>query len=62
MGWIFVLGFAAVALAALYLSGRCSRLALEIAGAGLLLALVGYSWQGSPDMPGHPVAPASQAR
>ena len=33
-----------------------SRLALELSGAILLVGVAGYGWQGSPDMPGHPVA------
>ena len=56
MGWVFAIGFAALALSALHLSGRCSRLALELAAALLLAGLAGYGWQGSPDLPGHPVA------
>lgn len=55
MGWIFALGFAALSFLALYLSRRCTRMALEIGAAILLLGLAGYAWQGSPDMPGHPV-------
>ena len=55
MGWIFAIAFAGLTLLALYLSKRCSRLALEIAGAMLLVGLAGYGWQGSPDMPGQPV-------
>jgi len=56
MGWIFAFGIAATTFAALYLSGRCSRMALEIAFAALLVGLAGYAWQGSPDMPGNPVS------
>lgn len=55
MGWIFAFGFAVLAFLGLWLSKRCSRQALEIAGAAILLGLAGYAWQGSPDMPGHPV-------
>jgi len=55
MGWIFVAVFAAISFLALYLSGKCSRLALELSGAILLVGVAGYGWQGSPDMPGHPV-------
>ncbi|MDE2596046.1 MAG: hypothetical protein KGL44_04115 [Sphingomonadales bacterium] len=64
MGWMFAIGFAALAFAGLYFSGRCSRQALEIAGAALLVGLAGYGWQGSPDLPGNPVAatpPSAQA-
>jgi cytochrome c-type biogenesis protein CcmH len=55
MGWIFPLGFAGLAFLALVLSRRCSRMALELSGAILLVAVAGYGWQGSPDMAGHPV-------
>ncbi len=56
MGWLIALAFAALALLGLWLSGRCSRAALYLAGAALLLALAGYGWQGSPDIAGKPVA------
>lgn len=57
MGWLFALGLAALAFLALYASGRCSRLALELCGAALLAGLAGYAWQGSPDASGKPVVP-----
>lgn len=60
MGWIFAVGFALLVLAGLWLSGRCSRLALEVAAAALLVGIVGYGWQGSPDMPGNPVSRTAQ--
>jgi hypothetical protein len=60
MGWSFVFGLAALAFFALYRSGRCSRLALEIGGAALLVGIAGYGWQGSPDMPGNPVQSTSR--
>ena len=56
MGWLLAFGIAAAAFAALYFSGRCSRLALEVSAAALLLGLAGYAWQGSPSMPGNPFA------
>lgn len=56
MGWLFALLFATLSLAALWRSGRCSRLALELAVAVVLIGLAGYGWQGSPDLPGQPVA------
>lgn len=55
MGWIFAVVLAALTFAGLYFSRRCSRLALELAGAAILVALAGYGWQGSPDTPGNPV-------
>lgn len=55
MGWIAALLLGALTFGALRASGRCPRLALEICGAAILVALAGYGWQGSPGMPGHPV-------
>ena len=55
MGWLFALGFAALAMLGLYLSKRFSPGALLIAAAATVFALAGYAWQGSPGMPGHPV-------
>lgn len=60
MGWIFVVGFALLVFTGLWLSGRCSRLALEVAAAALLVGVAGYGWQGSPDMPGNPVSRTAQ--
>jgi cytochrome c-type biogenesis protein CcmH len=59
MGWLFAATLAAATFAALYFSRRCSRQALELAGVAVLVALVGYAWQGSPDQPGNPVHPRS---
>jgi len=59
MGWVFAAILAAAAFAALYFSRRCSRQALELAGAAILVALAGYGWQGSPDQAGNPVRPGS---
>jgi cytochrome c-type biogenesis protein CcmH len=58
MGYLFVFGFAALTLFALYRSGKCTRMALELSAAALLLGIAGYAWQGSPDMPGNPIASA----
>lgn len=55
MAWLIVIALGALSLLALYASGRCSRLALEIAGVAVLVALAGYAWQGSPNLSGHPV-------
>ena len=56
MGWVLAIGFAALTFISLWLSGRCSRQALELVAAALLIAIAGYAWQGSPDMPGNPVS------
>lgn len=59
MGWLFALGLAALSFLGLVLSRRCSRSALEFAGAAILLALAGYAWQGSPGMLGQPAGPTT---
>ena len=56
MGWVFAVLFSALALLGLWASGRCSRLALELALTAILIALAGYGWQGKPNQSGHPVA------
>ena len=56
MGWIFAISLAGLTMLGLYLSGRCSRLALELGVAMLLAGIAGYGWQGSPDLQGHPVS------
>jgi len=56
MGWVIAFMLAALTMAALIFSRRCSRQALELAGVAILIALAGYAWQGSPDMAGRPVA------
>ena len=55
MGWLFAIGLAALAFFALYASRRCSRMALEIAAAALLVGIAGYGWQGSPELGGFSV-------
>jgi hypothetical protein len=60
MGWLLVGSFASLTLFLLYASGRCSRLALEVAAAALLFGIAGYGWQGSPDMLGSPLVQNSR--
>lgn len=55
MGWVLTIGLAGLTFLGLILSRRCSRMALELAGAAILIALAGYSWQGSPGLAGQPV-------
>lgn len=61
MGWIIAFVLGALTFLALYASGKCSRMALEIGGAAVLVALAGYGWQGSPNMAGTPVSPPVQS-
>jgi cytochrome c-type biogenesis protein CcmH len=60
MGWVLSFGFAALCWLVLYFSKRCSRLALELGAAILLVGVAGYGWQGSPDMAGNPVSHPSR--
>jgi len=55
MGYLITAAFAAVIMLALYASKRCSRAALQLAGAVILLGVAGYVWQGHPGMAGNPV-------
>lgn len=59
MGWIFAIALAALSILALWKSGYCSRMALELGAAAALVALAGYGWQGSPNMAGQPTLPAA---
>jgi cytochrome c-type biogenesis protein CcmH len=52
MGWLALLGMVATAFTLVWRYGGLPRHALEIAGAMLLIGVVGYAWQGSPDQPG----------
>lgn len=61
MGWMLVLALALVTFAGLWFSKRCSRMALEMAAAAILIAVAGYAWQGSPNMAGQPVDRSSAA-
>ncbi|CAN5353248.1 hypothetical protein BH10PSE12_BH10PSE12_19300 [soil metagenome] len=54
MGWIFAIGLAVLAAAAMVWLGRLPRTAWELLGAALLLGLAGYAWQGHPGLPGAP--------
>jgi cytochrome c-type biogenesis protein CcmH/NrfG len=51
MGWLLIVILAAVVLLALWRFGRFDRAALQFVGAGLLLAMAGYAWQGRPGLP-----------
>ena len=61
MGWALMLGFAGLAIVALWRLGRLSASGLQFAAAALLLAVAGYALQGSPAQPGSPSAAAEVA-
>lgn len=58
MGWLTVLGLAALVGAALWKWGKLPRSAFEPIAAALLLGLAGYALHGRPAQPGSPVRPA----
>jgi cytochrome c-type biogenesis protein CcmH len=55
MGWIFVISFAILIFAGLWKSKLLKREALELVAAALLIGVVGYAWQGSPNVESAPV-------
>lgn len=55
MGWIILLALIAVAFALLWRFANLPRTGMELLGAGLLVGLAGYAWQGSPAQSGSPV-------
>lgn len=55
MGWVAIVAFALASFAALVRFGRLPRSAVEIAGAAIVVGLVGYAFQGNPQLPGSPV-------
>ena len=59
-GWLIALALAGLVLILLWRSRLIPREGMEIALVALLIALAGYSWQGSPDLPGHPVSRSAE--
>lgn len=62
MAWVVVFAFAAVVLIVLLRFARLPRSALEIAVVAVIVALVGYAFQGAPEKPGSPVEAAGVQR
>lgn len=56
MGWVMLATMAIVAVLALVLL-RYPRKLWTVPATALMLGAAGYAWQGSPGLPGHPVAP-----
>jgi Flp pilus assembly protein TadD len=62
MGWLIFAVLALVVGALLFFFGRLPKGGLELVGAALFLAVAGYAWQGTPNLPGKPTPPAAEAR
>lgn len=56
MGWLFPILFITLAFVALWRFGKLSVPALQVSSAALMIALMGYAWQGSPSLPSTPAA------
>ena len=54
IGWLFMVGFAVILFAGLWLVGGMRRPAFEFVAAALILAFAGYQWQGRPGLAGAP--------
>lgn len=57
MGWLLMIALAGLVFVALWRIGKFDKAALQFLGAGLLVAMAGYAWQGSPGLSGAPVPP-----
>ena len=60
MGWIAIILLALALLLLLWRFGGFGKAALQLLGAGLLIAMAGYSWQGRPGLAGSPVPPPAR--
>jgi cytochrome c-type biogenesis protein CcmH/NrfG len=59
MGWLFPPLFITLALAALWRFGKLPIVVLQVSAAALLIAAMGYAWQGSPNLGSAPAAALS---
>jgi cytochrome c-type biogenesis protein CcmH len=57
MGWLIFILLALAIFVVLWRFARFDKAALQFLGAGLLLAMAGYVWQGQPGLPGKPLPP-----
>jgi cytochrome c-type biogenesis protein CcmH/NrfG len=60
MIWLLILIAAALTVGGIFWLGRLPVAARPLAGAAVMLGLTGYALQGSPALPGHPVAKATE--
>src|SRR3546814_13326431 len=56
MFWVWILLAAALTWGGIVCIGRLPKTARPLAGAAIMLGIAGYALQGSPALPGHPVA------
>ncbi len=61
MGWSFPVLFVALALFGLWRLAALPRAALQLAAAAMAIAVIGYAWQGSPNVPSAPAALLAEA-
>jgi len=62
MGWIFPIVFIMLAFAVLWRLGKLSTPALQVSGATLMIAVMGYAWQGSPNLGSTPARALTAAQ
>lgn len=62
MGWLLLILFALVLFVILWRFCNIRGPSLQLLGAALLVGIAGYFWQGSPNLPGKPTPPRSEAR
>lgn len=60
MIWLWVMLAALLTIAAMFVLGKLPAAARPLAGAAVMLGLAGYALQGSPSLPGKPVAAAAE--
>jgi cytochrome c-type biogenesis protein CcmH/NrfG len=60
MTWLWVMLAAALTIGGIFWLGRLPAAARPLAGAAVMLGLTGYALQGSPSLPGKPVAVAEE--
>lgn len=60
MIWLLILIAAALTFVGIFWLGRLPAASRPLAGAAVMLGLAGYALQGSPALPGHPVAKAAE--
>ncbi|PQM27895.1 cytochrome c biogenesis factor [Sphingopyxis lindanitolerans] len=60
MIWLLILIAAALTVGGIFWLGRLPAASRPLAGAAVMLGLAGYALQGSPALPGHPVAKAAE--